>query len=611
MKKFLLIAMLMAIMPCVLALSVTPLSWTASANSGQTITKTFIFSTGVNETANLRFSTSGEIANWMTLSISSVNLSSDSSANLLVVMQIPESAQTKTYTGTVLYDSVGIEISIDVINIQQQQACNIDVFPTVLSNVKVTQGATKTKQILLTVPSCFKDRVDFRSVNLESDEPPIQLGELSLGSVTPGQSIQIPLVFDATNSPTGTYYETMNFLIYNSSGNKIQVPSVSISLTVTAGISPITNQTFLKLPVCSLDANMQLNQTYTLICTDIDPNLRVEPQYNEFLYGISVDEAGGKFTYNLKPTKIGNTNFTALYTYKGSPIGSPFIKEIRITSAGLPQAGTNLKFDINPQGWMTTGGDIHVLVLDEKTNSVVPNAVLYLNGQQVNNSFTLNPNTYYELRASASGYLDAFLNFTISPQEVRIILDPLKGDYLVGESINITTDPEGASLLLDGAVISSPLKKDVAGTYSLEAVKEGFISTKKNITFVKPIGFGYVPPIEFVKLNKEITLELNQNASWEVTYQKDAQSTEEKIASGFSNTITFTPNKKGIWNVKSGEVSAVFDLTKIGFTWKGWYWYIIGVIVLIFIIRLIPKGSRAPLMPPSSFRQESVIPINI
>jgi hypothetical protein len=167
-----------------------------------------------------------------------------------------------TYTGAIYFsdDSANIPVEITILGNQQPQSSgDIIVFPT--SQVTtVQQGNQKTQNIIISVPSTYSESITIQSVGFNPSVDPISFGDLNLGQVSPGQSVQIPIVYSGEDAETGTYQTSLNILATNSSG-QVAMPTVNIQLQVTSGINPSAGGN-LSRPSCSLaSTNLQINSS--------------------------------------------------------------------------------------------------------------------------------------------------------------------------------------------------------------------------------------------------------------------------------------------------------------------------------------------------------------
>lgn len=502
------------------------------------------------------------------------------------------------YAGYLYFNDSSPIIPVNIqVNEAQQGQCNIDVFPLVLSNIKVVQGEKKTRNVQITVPGCYTNAITIQGVSLQTDEKPITLAEISLGKIQPGNSINIPLDINAENNvAVGTYSDILQILLYNSTGSKITIPTISISVTVTSGISPMSNfSDFGSLPICSLDAvEMNINDTHQLTCTINNPNFNVAPIIDtKFINGVSVSETATQFIYRFKAVSIGTTTIKANFLYKNAPIGNPFSQELRISYSGAsPLSGTSLSLNFYQSGYKKSydalsTGETTVLVLDEHTNSTVVPYDLYLNGIRINNTFSVEAGKNYELIASANGYVSRTLQLKVENVPLSFSIEPIKDAYETGESVNLTSSPEGATFLLDNTIIATPLTLS-EGTHVLKAVKEGYLDALKNITVkttITPIAISD----DFPKWRngKTIVIQISKNSTWEVT--RDGS----QIANGEGNIIKFKIDKLiGNWKITAGENTILehsfsqrtFSEFLTGIPWYGW---VIAFGLVMFLIWLL------------------------
>lgn len=435
--------------------------------------------------------------------------------------------------------------------------CTIDIFPSILTNIRVEQGEMKTRNVQVNVPLCYESAVSVNGVALQTDERPIQLGELSIGTIQPGNSVVVPIELDAKDISTGQYSDTLQLLLYDNLGNRITIPTVSISVLVTAGIQPITNFSLTELPSCSLDSlDLNLNNTYKLTCTRNNPNIEIRPVIDSFyLKGVKVEETSTQYIYYFKGHKIGNTEMKVEFLYKNAVIGDIYSQEMRITPSGnSPIPGTILDFAFY-QGSQGKGindlgpGETRILVLDNGTRNIVNNHNLYLNGESTNSTISLASNTEYELRASSPGYLDRVMTIRAKSVPIVITVSPLKSFYYVGEKINIT-DSVNSTYLMNNIIITSPYTFTKAGNKTLKASKEGYVSSSKNITVLERVSLGVCSPeTQDWRVGKKTKCELSKNSSWEILLEGNV------IASGESIEIEFEAEEEGYLEIKSQGIS--------------------------------------------------------
>ena len=569
-----------------------------------------------SQDVELQFFLSSQIKDIVQLSKSTLNIGFGTPYHDSITLSIPDSyGNGGSFTGTLTYNSTytnPIQIPISVVvgsvdNSTQNSGCSLDIFPGGKPNMKIPQGETDVQSIQITVPSCLSPYVDLRGVALSTGQKPIQLGDYALGKINAGESLSIPIDLNAIDVQTGFYSDTLTFLVYDSQGNKILTPSVSLGLQVSAGVSPVTQDTFSTPPTCSLSATtFNLNNTYSFTCSGVVSNLNVEPQYSEYFEGKTVDVSSGLYKYEFVPLKYGEADFVSIFRYNGAPIFQPFKQHVRITSAGSLVAGTNLKLIFTPKLDEATGDEGFFLIQlgDNKTGSLVQGPKVWVNARELNSStgtfeYAFEPNKDYEIRGKADGYEDILQTINIKPQKINIKISPGTGDTLT--TFNINTSVENATIFIGGTNYSNAYVGLLPGGINeIKAVKEGYKTEIINFTVkdrVKIVSFGG----EFKKgINQNFTL--NTNSSWIVYYKKSMDATERtEIKRGNNNLVTFLPDKKGIYVIEANEVQIGtyeipgFNLSNKWCIFHAWVWlFIFAPILLIIIIVKITKNNGNP-----------------
>ena len=612
MRKLLLLALIpLFFMSFVSAYSISlnpnSVSETLVQGSSKNITVLYIITNTDNSTINININPSNFPNSLITSSISSIPVGASSTAtgSFILSINVPSSTAINTYTGNIYVGSTTIPASVQVTQASNPtpdpSGCSIDIFPTVLTNIRIQQGETKTRSIQLTVPSCFASALNLQGVALQTDEKPILLGELQIGRINPGNSILVPINIDAVSVSTGTYSDVLSFLIYNSSGSRVSTNPVSISVTVTTGINPITNFSFSDLPSCTLSAvEFAVNGTNgKLTCTNSNPNIAIRPIIDsKFVRGVSVTESGGSYIYEFKPIVIGSTSIGADFLYKNAPIGSPYVQEIRIVPGNNPQSGTNLTLNFFPAISSLLGGEnLTINVIDVKNSNVVTSAVLYINGQPYNTnqgSYTLKieRGLNYILRAEASGYYNYLINFSVNPTQITI---SVPDTVAVGESINLTSNVENITLTLDNAIITNPFNIASAGNHAITATKPGYISVSKNITAIDSNYVSFMTTQEDALYGNDLIIEFNRIVSWNIGYKKDASSEEKTILSNSSTIAKTKANKEGIYNFYyDGKFATSYAIEKTGSIFDSWLTWviIIAVVAIILFIAIKARSSK-------------------
>jgi len=516
--------------------------------------------------------------------------------------QIDEPGEYNGY----LFSTDGSLINIKVNAIEQEnEEPEVIVFPT-SKIINIKQGEEKSQNIQIIVPANYPSKIKIESVSFNPDIDVVRFGDLNLGLLNPGATLNIPIVVDAKNVQTGTYITDISILATDSNG-QVNLPKVHLQIIVSIGTTPVTNATFTQRPDCTLSSlELNLNNTFTFSCTNIVENLVVMPQYNEFLEGVKAEYGVGTYTYSFKAKKIGTTEFLALFTYRGSPIFEPFRKEIRITPSGSSSiGGTNLTVEFYQSGIKKSINDLEsgetvILILDAKTKNIIDmtKAKIFLNGLITNSTFNLESEKVYELRISATelGYEDLVLNFSVKKKPIKITIKPSKVEYLVGEEINLSAEPEDATFLIGDVIIDNHHKLKRSGNITIVAKREGYEDSNITISVIENIQFVSSPLEDEIKKGNELYFELNNEADWEVLYKKNKDSETKTILNGTGKIINFRLSKSGIYWINangkllwSHEVKGFWD--SLFGSIKLWHFIVFGVI-LISLIYLFFRGEK-------------------
>jgi len=495
-----------------------------------------------------------------------------------ITITFDNNAPVGTHFNTIDFGDYTVPV-VMIVQTSEVQQGDILIFPT-SKVISVQQDSEKTQNIIVTVPSNYPEPITIQSVDFNPGVETISFGDLSLGQVAPGQSIQIPVIFSGIDAQVGTYQTNLNVFALNSQG-MIDLPTVSLQLQVTSGVTPIDSTTFSTRPACSLSASsMNINQTYTFTCSGVVNNLEVEPQYSQYLEGITVDITSNIFTYTFKPVKYGNADFMALFTYRNTPIFEPFKQELRITSSGGAVPGTNLKFLFTPSLTSAQEGEtIAIQLVDNKTNSLILDPEIEIDAIPLTNRsgrtfmFSFDTDKNYTLRGSAPGYNDILQEIRLTQKPIEVLITPNNGTtqtyFKITTDINATIYVNGES---KGEIYEGYL---IPGENTIEAFKEGWTDTLINMTVDSAITIKSAG--EFKKgVNQVMTL--NKNVSWTVYYQKDDEPREEYLT-GYSSVIEFEPGKKGKYTIEAGETTRVYQIE--GWDWnKKWWFVLAGVLIL-------------------------------
>ena len=284
-----------------------------SFQSGQSTTQTISCvggGTDINNTISIT-----KVGDYFSINANSIN----STQQKTITITFTPPTTIGNFFGAIIFgDNLTVPITLNILQ-QSTTGCEIDIFPLTLNNIKLAQGDKKIRNIQLTLPACYQGYINVQGVSLQTDSKPLQLGEISLGRIQPGNYINIPIDMDSSNNvPTGSYSDVLSFLLYNSTGSKVIVPTVSLSVMVTSGISPLSNFSLTELPTCSLDAvELSINNSYKLTCTVPNPNINIQPVVDyKFIKGISVSETSSQYIYEFKPIIQGSTKIIANFLYR-------------------------------------------------------------------------------------------------------------------------------------------------------------------------------------------------------------------------------------------------------------------------------------------------------
>lgn len=415
--------------------------------------------------------------------------------------------------------------------------------------------------------------------------------------------------WNAQGISTGTYTNTYTVSATDNQSNVYSLP-VPISFIVSAGVSPITNFSLSDLPTCSLDKNqVALNSSLTLTCTNLINNIQINvPQY-DFLQGGLPEITSTQETWKFIPQKTGNYNLSIYYTYQGLQVGSTVNLPFRVTLTGTAQAGTAIKPQFYPSlSQLSSGQTVIIQAVDNKTDSLLPNAKFYLNGQEFNGSTKLEAGVNYTLRISdvEDGYQDYVdNNLSINPKYINITLP---NNIIAGKNIVVNVTPSNSTLYIDGVRLGSDNFTAVSGNHTLEAVASGYIDTYKNFTVTSAIS---VTSSSLWQRGTLFTFTLSKPTSYTINYAKPLSSSFTQIGSGNNNTGSFTPNSPGTYEILDSNGNQIYSnqIQAGQATWYYWAGGVVGVILIILIIIALtkrPKRSSGGYDPSGGYDDEDL-----
>lgn len=501
-----------------------------------------------------------------------------------------------------IYSSDGTSIPVSL-NLTQQEQNAVIVFPTA-KVINIQQNQQKAQSIQVIVPNTYPRNIIIQSVTQNPDISLINFGDLSLGQITPGMTLNIPYTVDSKEAEVGTYSTTINILATDSLG-QVQLSPVNIQVVVSASINPITNDTFTR-PSCLLSATtLNFNSTYNLKCTNAVNNIDISPQYSDFIQGIKAEYSAGVYTYTFQPIKVGSSKLTTVFLYKNSPVFAPDVESFKVIPTTLNLNGNiNLDADFYQDGSKVNkdnlkAGLVKFLVVDYSSRNIISDYEFYINGEKKNGSeFTIENNKIYDVRIDSAGYNTAVLNITAKNMQITFTLSPEKAVYEVGDLLNITTDLANVTILSNNFQINSPYYINTPGNVTITLRKDGYNEANKTIFVKNPITISTCSPLqaEWSK-GKEVLCQLSENATWIVNLADEKSNNQ--IATGTSNqvsfkisnfgTVTISANNKNIFSQKIENKLVWYN----PMTWDWLYWTggVVFVVLVIFIYAKYKQGG--------------------
>ena len=516
-----------------------------------------------------------------------------------IIISIKSDAEPGNYSGYLFYNTnqyFQIKANIPEDG-QVTVTSDLIVFPT-SKVVNVKKGNEKTYNILVSVPSNYPRTVTIQSLDFNPSTEPISLGDLSLGQIAPGSSINIPVVFSGVDAQTGTYQATLSILATDSQG-QIELPDVSLTLYISETVTPVTGDTFSTPPTCALSAtSLNLNNTYTFTCSGITSNLEIAPEVSEFFEGKSVEVTDGLYRYDFTPVKYGETTFKAVFRYNGAPVFSPFEQDVRITSAGSVIAGTNLKFLFTPRlDQATSDNESYIIQLvDNKTNSLVDSPRIWVDAVEITSAtdtfiYNFDLDKDYELRGRSPGYNDLVETININPLELNVSITPSTGGS--STNFNITTEFDDVKIQFgDKSFLGSYYGTLPAGIVELRFSKDGYKT--KTINFTVDDRVRVTTYIEEFKKGQTYNLTLSDDCNWSIYYRENAEDQLEMLSSGEGRIIELEVKKSGQYFIRDGDTVITTYTTVSSGKFLGVpiiAWVIVGILIVIVAVIVISRKS--------------------
>lgn len=497
------------------------------------------------------------------------------------------------YVGTKIL-SANVEIEKD-----QTGECRLIELPHTSSFI-LEQGETSTTPVIKVRASSQCPNLIFNSIAPQTQmiKPMFIQSE---GESEEGKEYSFSIGLNGEEVSKGSYQN--KYVVSAYSGDSIYTKDISLSTTITSGVSPLTNSSFDELPSCSLSASeFKLNNTYKLICSTV-LNLDIVPTIDSnYIEGKSVEETDTQYIYSFKPKQIGNTVVCSKFLFNNAEIGSRFCQEVKIFQGSQPIGGTNLKFKFYPD-LFNVDGNVTIRVLDNQSNQLIEEAKLYLDGILVNNELFLKKGKKYELRASSYGYNDLIKEIEIGNKPINFTLMP---NHNLGDQLNFTYSPSDASVYLNDLLINLPYTLNNQGVFQITLKKDGYSDTSKNITVESSFVIKWSTPDSEVKKGKEILVEFEKDGNYTIQYQNLDGEFEfieplEKDKSDGVNSVRFEVEGYGNYYIYSdGKEARNYVVSKPDW-WRTWWAYCIyGIAGIIFLIIVFsgnkPKSDSLELM---------------
>lgn len=566
--------------------------------------------TNINPSQQITITNNGNSTYSLTTTPSEISLSSltipGNVTNFPLTISISSSAPIGNYTRQLIFND-GTTINISIQNnpvLGNPQSCQLYTYPYT-STYQITQGSSgQGNQIKIVANNC--PSLTFNDVTPSSGGSFVNIA--SKGQT--GQTYTFTLGWDTTGVPVGTYTNTYQVSATDSQGNVYTLNNpISVSLVVTQGISPISNFSASNLPSCSLTTtNLQINQTYSLSCTNLNPNIIISPQINpQYLIGNGISITSNTYNYNFIPLNPGVTNVTANFLYDNALVGIPFTQEVTISSNGqAPGTGMYMQFSPSIDSFNQSLGPYNTVVqaIDNATQSLITDATFYLNGVQVNNTLTLQPGVNYTLRAHAEGYNDNVQYIYINPQFINITISP--NPLIANTPVYVNVTPYDASVFIDGSSLTLTNGTGnitlSAGNHNLVAIDQGYVQSNLTLDVLNQIGI--VSTTQWI-LNTPQYVVLNREANWTILYAKDNTSSYSVIMGGQSQNISYTPQNRGNYEIQANGLNlGIYSIPPapiVTFFKNTWVIWVVAVVVIFLVILILKQrgGSGGGISLPA------------
>lgn len=624
MKIFLVFLLFLAIIPLVEAsVTVNPTLWSIELQPGSASTKVFEFvgSSNVSETVTL--SDTGDTADWLSLNTTLLTVSSTKPKKALATLNIPSSASPGLHIGYIKWNNNDIPVILTIPS-STVGSCRLDPTPDSYAtfikqgtapfskrfNIQVTQGCTESVDI--------KTPLVIGVTETSTGPKPISLvGGTDLGLKPPLGEGYFDVQFDVSGLSIGTY--TPSIQIYGFyKGNKITT-TINFQVTVTGTASPFINAT---PPVYDVPARVTAGSNFEIRARQLNPNFLPMIIPNKDVVGIKTNLEDGVWTWTGVTNKTGTLTIEIATMYNGAQFGSVKTYNIEVVGGSYVGGSGNLTFEFFPSlNTLKDKDALNILVRDAGTRNIVNGVDLYLNGVKMSNSTisSVEANKNYCISAAHPSYktLDKCFNIT-NKNYMNLFIQP---DVIEqGTTVTILAkdtvtaeDVPNVKFELDGISVEKQFSAtQTVGQHKIKATAPSYEPKSINFTILDRLAIVSAP--EEIKKNKNVTITLNREVPWYITYLKNEKSSPVSYEQGLSNNVIFTPKKSGTYSVyANGQFIKTYEVGGIDLAFQWWY---IPLIVMVFILIIIifvsgsgRRKSKAGIGYPGGIGGDVVSPI--
>jgi len=541
-------------------------------------------------------SNSGEFLEESIVQSSALISSSQNTGSVQLYFPVKDTTQKGDYEG-VIRAKYGEDISntVDVlINVEDDSTPNGECYlytKNYFKSPKIKQGESNDNIATIKVvassgcPNLNFDDITLTSTDAMEGEP---LGISFMETSIEGKEYLFRLSANAENVQTGSYNYIYS-ISASGEGYENLNKDIEFVITVISGINPIADDLPSSLPTCSLSASeFELNKTYKLICTATNPNIYIHPIVdNRYIEGLGVTETGSSYEYLFNPKQFGNTEIKARFLFKNAPIGNEYSQEVRILAGSGVVPGTSLALRFYPELYIAKEDEpITIRAVDNESGNILTGATIYLDGiEMVNDSLILKSGKNYEIRASFIGYSDLVKTINLNP---KLIDFTINSEYNLGDTLNFTTDPEDATVSLNGELINIPFVFTELGTFEISVSKLGYTTSSKNITIGSQANVIYSTPPSDTKKGGEILVEFEKNDTLiRVDFQADPREASNILVEEFiGKEVRFDTKKVGVYRIYADEQMVhQVSIVKGSSWWKSpWFWIPASLILIALFV---------------------------